>query len=189
MYGEYLTPVAIAINALFSGVSTGSAHAQEPTPPPEGGTGIGVYCDKEASCFITEGTQNGIYPDTGTVANTVVGFGLIDPDQAEACADAFENEHSAYLKPDPAGGRRQFQFSGMQFDLPGECTKNLFNEVQGDRTGKPATLLSGEGTPGNHEPLQKTVPKIWDCLGSIGIFVGLGGAWHLSINQRYRKKA
>ncbi len=189
MYLEFLPPVSIAASALFSGVHVGTAHAQEPTPPPENDTGIGLYCDEDASCFITEGTQTDVYPqDTGTVANTAVGFGLIDPGQAGACADAFENVHGQYLTPNPADGRPLFQFPGMQFELPPECTTNLFKEAHvADGPGKPEAPPDTV-TPENHEPQKAISSNFWDCLASIGILAGLSGAGHIFINRRHRKK-
>lgn len=180
-----IPPVAIAASAaLFSGVNTGLAHAQEPTPPPEGDTGIRVYCDQDASCFITEGTQMDVYPaDTGSVANIAVNNGLLDPDQAEACADEFENMHNQYLKPNPIGGRPQFEFPGMQFELPGECLTKLRKELDSIRS-KPAALSMQERADDQGQTQQQT-GKGWECLMSLGLLAGAWGLGDMYLHRKY----
>ncbi|MEK9143169.1 MAG: hypothetical protein AAB481_00880 [Patescibacteria group bacterium] len=177
-----IPPVAIAASALFSGGGIGSVHAQEPTPPPEDNTGIRLYCS-DTSCIITERASPGDYPvNTGDVANTAVNYGLIDPVQAGTCADAFENVNALYLEPDPAGGRPRFRYPGMRFDLPPECLENKSPDAIPPTAADVPTELPHDNP--NPQPPYNPL-NLLDCLGTLGILLGLGGASHVLINRRH----
>lgn len=179
-------PMAIAASALFSGAGTGSANAQEPTPPPTSETGIRLYCADAADCFITEGASPGDPQavNTGDVANMAVQNGLIDPDQAEPCARAFESKNALYLQPDPNGGRPRFKYQGMRFDLPRECFVNKLHDSLPTAAPEIQTPLPHD----NPNPPPYSPFNLRDCMASIGILVGLGGLGGFSINRRFPKK-
>lgn len=180
-------PVALALG-LSSGVHT--VRAQEPTPQ-DTDPGIRITCDEHANCTTTVGKQSDMYRgvppfNTGDVANTAVGADLIYPSQANACANAFEKENPLYLVDDPDGDRMNIHIPGMTFPLPDSCTLRLFKEKDTLREEiKPSTQL-----PDLQTPMQQETPsqpgKLWDCLGSIGVFMGFLGLANWSIRQKYR---
>lgn len=178
-------PAAIALQGLFAG-GVNPVHAQEPTPPPDYTSGIRTYCDRDASCFITEiWPPGGRPPDTGTVANALVASGHIDPQDAETCAGDFEEVHAQNLKPDPHGGRLPFPYSGMQFKLPVSCRKNLLKEIPTNVT-KPIPLPAAEIHPDEQMP-EAAQPGTWeDCLASIGVFTGAVGLANWRSNRKHR---
>ncbi len=122
--------------------------------------------------------------NSGDVANFAVEEELINGSQAAVCAGAFQKEHQLYLVPDPNGGRPTVQFPGMQFELPPECTTNLVNKVLPTPSPEiPTPIPSNNPNPPTYNPL-----NFWDCLGSMVMLFGLGGAGGLIINRRHRKK-